>query len=213
MGTPHSSQAITNGTDICTTIARRQGANYRLIIGDREIDFYSCWNKQLQLIKNCKILLLLEQVCVRLESLKSNPNVSTARNELVNTFCKLATQIDLYQQKSGQLHFGDIELDRKLLALQPKCSEIANKIDHFVEEDQLSTEEFRVLAQEFLDIYRPFYVKLLKAINGGDYVSDSEVKTTFERIKEWLQRFTNFLIKHRERIFKSADSGADVGLP
>lgn len=109
--------------------------------------------------------MLLEQLCLRLESLTSisNPNVFTARNELGNALRKLATQIDLYKQTSGQLHSGDIDIDCNLMLLQPECLSIANLIETFIEEDQLSPEgiaEFSVVAKEFLDIYRPFYAKL-----------------------------------------------------
>jgi hypothetical protein len=182
---------------------------------DRYNDVHDWESKQLKLINKFNIHKVLEIVCDRVESLKSNPNDKVSRNELGNCMRKLAQGIHRYNEEmTGQhVRYSNRQVDCKLLQVQADSQAIAMRIDDIRDKEQLSPEgiaKFKKVAQEFLDVNRPFTKKLVKAING-EVLDDIELENGFNQATSKLSRFKDFFLSNLWWIPVGAANGAIAG--
>lgn len=190
-------------------IAKIEGVNYRLEDPENDIPDHVWKNKQLQLIKECKIPMVLEQVCVRLESLLPNHNDFVSKNEFGNAIRVLGRRIDIYRSRrmSQNLRFVDVELHDPLLSIQLECHAIVNRIYDVTDAEKLSADgiaEFKAVAFDFLMQSRQFHAKLVEEFRG-------EQRTIMRIVHEKFQRFNEFMANKKWWIPAGVLSGACAG--
>lgn len=188
MGPANSTQTNTR------TVARCNGVNYNINSAGAS-DVTACLSEQLQIIKDIRLNLVLEQVCNRFASLLSDPNDCNSRNELANALRSLVSRIDRYLTLSTVIRHADMRLHSKLLSIQVDSQVIANNFDD--KKDQKLTPDgvlqFKTLTGEFLTDYRTFCVDLFSSIEGDNYL-ESNASGWFEKFKDRMQSFKEFIV-------------------